>query len=90
VGRASYITSAEGRTNTSAFIWDDKCLVYWTPQSAKVKRPAAGYNLMIGQKRKVKKWRQEDLSGDWIEVNTMFKPYIIATSAGFLIHDTVN
>jgi hypothetical protein len=90
VGRASYVNSAEGRTNTSAFIWDDKCLIYYVPQSAKLKTPAAGYNLIIGQKRKVKKWRDEDYAGDWIEVSTLFTPLIVATSAGFLIHDTVN
>lgn len=89
VGRASYVNSAEGRTNTSAFIWGDNCLIYWVPQSAKLKAPAAGYNLTIGQKRKVKKWRDEAYGGDFIEVSTLFTPLIIATSAGFLINDVI-
>ena len=90
VGRASYVNSPEGRTNTSTFIWDDKCLVYYVPQAAKLKTPAAGYNLIIGQQRKVKKWRDESYGGDFIEVSTLFAPLIVATAAGFLIHDTVN
>ena len=90
VGRASYVNSAEGRTNSSAFIWDDKALIYYVPQSARLKTPAAGYNLIIGQKRKVKKWHDDEYGGDWVEVSTLFAPQIVATAAGFLIHDTVN
>lgn len=90
VGRASYVNSAEGRTITSTFIWDDNALIYYVPQSAKLKTPAAGYTLIIGQQRKVKKWRDEGYGGDFIEVSTLFTPLIVATSAGFFIKDTIS
>jgi len=86
VGKASYLSSAEGEDNASSFIWSDKCLIYYVPKSARLKTPAAGYTLTIGQKRKVKKWYDDDFGGDWIEVSTLFTSIIVATSAGALIH----
>jgi len=86
IGKASYVTTKEGvSTIASSFIWSDKCLIYYVPQSPKLKTPSAGYTLQIGEKRKTKKWPDPDFGGDRIEVSTLFTSIIVATAAGAII-----
>lgn len=89
VGRAARVTSAEGTAETTGFIWGKDMLVYYKPQSPRLKTPSAGYMLTIGGRFRTKKWRDEARGGDWIEVSSMFVPKTVATSAAFLIKQAV-
>lgn len=92
IGTASYNTNKEGIALSVSAIWgDDALLAYFAP-SAGLKTRTAAATLRVTEKGnpyRVKKWRDEEIEGDYIEVQTKFVVKAIATSAGFLFK-TVN
>ena len=56
----------------------------WTPASAGLRTPSAGYMLQKGQMFSGSKWREEEIKGDWIEVEAQYLPKAIATSCAYL------
>mgnify|MGYP001583580561 CR=1 FL=1 len=89
VGRAARVTSAEGAAQTTGFIWSKDMLVYHVPSRPSLRSPAAGYILTVGARFRTKKWREEKLGGDYIEVSTMFSVRAVATSAAYLLKQCV-
>lgn len=85
IGQAARITSAEGATETTGFIWGANGLIYYRPPTPRLKTPSAGYTLTVGGRFRTKKWREEKKAGDYIEVSTMFVPLAVATSAAYLL-----
>lgn len=79
-------------TTAQSFIWTDMAFVaYISPQPA-LKRPSALYQFTkneFGNPFKVKKWREEELEGDMIEVSTMYQHNVVASDAAYLIINTV-
>jgi hypothetical protein len=86
-GSAIYDQAKEGATSSQTTIWGTDFLVaYFAPKPGLKTRTAAA-NFRVAEKGnpyRVKKWREEDIEGDYIEVQTMFKPKAIATSAAYL------
>lgn len=93
VGRASYNTAKEGLdTVTMNFIWTNAAFLAFVEQNAGIKRPSALYTFWKsdqGVPFRVKKWRDEELEGDWVEVTSKHQSKPVATAAGYLILDTV-
>lgn len=85
VGRSARVTSAEGAAETTGFIWGSDCLVYFAPGAPALRTPAAGYILTVGGRFRTKRWREEKIGGDYIEVSSMFLPRAVATSAAYLL-----
>lgn len=82
---------AETTTNQN-FIWTDAAFVCYIQPSPALKRPSAFYQLTkseFGNPWKVKKWREEEREGDFIEVSSMFQHKVIASDAAYLIVNTV-
>lgn len=80
-------------TSTSqAFIWTDMAFVAYVAPSPSLKTPSALYQLTkneFGNPYKVKKWREEEREGDFIEVQTMYQHKVVASDAAYLIINTV-
>lgn len=89
VGRSARNLNAEGIAASTGFIWGSDMLVYYAPAKPSLRTPAAGYVLTIGDRFRTKKWREEKLGGDYIEVSTMFLPRAVATSAAYLLKQVV-
>lgn len=89
VGRAARNLNAEGITPSTGFIWGKDMLVYYAPNAPSLRTPAAGYTLRIGGGYRTKKWREEKLGGDYIEVSTLYTVRAVATSAAYLLKQVV-
>lgn len=84
-----YDQAAKGATNSITSIWaSDKCFVYWRPERSGIKTPSAGY-IFKKNRNIVKRWRDEEIEGDWIEVNVEYDPKVVASLTGYLINDTL-
>ena len=80
-------TSQEGLASTISFIWGSDALVaYFAPRAGiRTKSAAMMFRQSSkGQPMRVKKWRNEDVEGDMIEVQTKFIPKAVATNCAYL------
>ncbi|MCP4648914.1 MAG: hypothetical protein GY853_02370 [PVC group bacterium] len=88
VGRSIYQTNQEGITATQTAIWGNDCLVGYFNPSPGVKKMTAAQNYRIskyGNPYKVKKYRDEKIEGNYIEVQTMAVPKVVCSLCGYLI-----
>lgn len=79
-------------TTAQGWIWTDMAFVAYIPNSPSIQTPAAIYQLTkneFGNPWKVKKWREEEIEGDIIEVSTMYQHKVVASDAAYLIANTV-
>lgn len=90
-----YNTAAEGlgeTTTAQSFIWTDCCWVAYIEPNPGLKKPSALYQFVkseFGNPWKVKKWREEEREGDFIEVSSMYQHKIVASECSYLIVNTV-
>jgi hypothetical protein len=85
VGTANLDTNQEGLTASAAACWgDDFWMGYIAPTPGR-KMASAVYKLTKPQTRVVKKWRNEDVEGDIIEVGEEYQFRAMATSCGWII-----
>ena len=95
VSEAVYRSSAEGATLTLARIIDDDLLLVYTPPGPAKWVPAAGYTfywkpLTGGGIQYVRRYRDDKLRGDFIEVNTYYDQVATVTQSGELFLDVVD
>lgn len=86
VGRAIYDTGKEGIAESITSVWGQNALLAYFNPSPGLKKVSAAFNFRSkesGTPYKVKKWREEKLSGDQIEVSTMYDPKAVATSCAY-------
>lgn len=92
VGRSVYNSADEGTgTDTMTFIWTNCAWLGYVERNAGLKKVSAIYTLQKydeGSPYIVKKWREEKLGADRIEVSSMFQHKAVATNCAFLIRDT--
>lgn len=91
VGRAIYDGSDEGLSTDMTNIWTNAAFIGYMEPNPGLRKPSAMYQLNSttkGSPTTVKKWRDEEVEGDWIEVGSMFQFKAIATSCGYVIIDT--
>jgi len=81
-------SSNEGATESIAAIFSDNVFVGYKPPKASILRPSAGY-IFRKNVPMVKRWRDEDVDGEKIEVNMQYDAKVVASLAGFLIRDTL-
>ena len=89
VGRMAIDTSQEGLETTTnlGFVWDNAkaLLAYFSPASLKMAGAAVSFRKMSkGNPWRVKRWRDENIEADWIEVQSMFDIKATATLSGYL------
>lgn len=90
VGTAVYDSAADGITESMGYVWGPNALLCYINPSMGLKKVTAATMLRIteaGKPYKVKKWRREELSGDQVEVSTMFEPVVVASNCGFFFKD---
>lgn len=85
---AVYDTSAEGVAESITDIWGDIVFVGYKAMSPSPRKPSCGYTFEK-RRRMVKRWRDEEIEGDWIEVNIDFDPKIVSSLSGYLINDVL-
>lgn len=87
VGSASYDTSAEGITESMSFIWGSDCLIAYFDPSPGLKKVTAATTFRVrdkGTPYRVRKWYDEGIDADYIEVGTKFGVRAVATSCAYL------
>jgi len=88
IGNAIENTAAEGDPDTLGYVWANHAWVGYVNPQAGLRRVSAGYNFFKKEKNLkvwVKKWRDEDREGDWIEANMMSRPILVATACAYSI-----
>jgi hypothetical protein len=84
VGQGMLDVGREGIAESLTSIWGGNALlVYMSPRGG-MKELSGAMMLEIGPSPyKVKKWREEAVGGDIIEVSSMFVPKLVATQCGY-------
>lgn len=83
VGTAVYDAGAVGVAESITSIWGPNALIAYINPAAGMKALSAAKMLTINGGYKVKKWREEEVGGDYIEVSSMFVPKLVATACGY-------
>jgi hypothetical protein len=86
VGRAVRDAGEEGVAESITAIWGNHALLAFFDPNPGIKKVTAAGNFRVnegGNPYKVKKWREEKVGGDYIEVSTIYKPAAIATSCAY-------
>ena len=93
VGRGIRNTGAEGLADATdnTFIWTDLAWVGYVERNPGLNKPSALYNFTVkaGNPVMVKKWREDKLGGDMIEVSKIFQQVAPMSAAGYLINNIV-
>jgi len=87
VGTAIYDSAKEGDTESTGFVWGSDCLIAYFNPSMGRKQVTAAINIrstQYGTPYITKKWREEAVEGDMIEVTSKFKPKAVATACAYL------
>jgi hypothetical protein len=84
VGRTLIDGNYEGLSAATAFLWGNDAWVGFVAPTPGRKIPSAGYQF-VSQPLQVKKWRDEEVSGDWIQVGTQYKIATVASQSGIII-----
>lgn len=92
VAKVTYNTGDEGVGDTISRIWSDTVFVGYidpTPGLKRISALATFWKKNTGMPWTVKKWREEKLSADRVEVGSMFQNRAISSDCGYIIIDTV-
>lgn len=93
VSRAIINTQDEGASVGSVgFMMTDCAWIGYVEPTPGLKKPSALYTMVQsenGMKAKVKKWRDEEREGDYIEVGTKYNAKIVASDCAYIIANTV-
>jgi len=87
VGTAVYNSAQEGLSDDLGEIWGGDCVLGYFKDNAGLRDASAAGIFRVkqyGSPYKVKKWREEDVEGNYIEVQSMYVPKAIATSCAYL------
>jgi hypothetical protein len=92
VGKSVYNSAGEGVTPSMSRVWNDNVVVAYVEKAPGLRRVSGFYTLWQtegGNPYTVKKWREEKLSADRIEVSSKFDNICPASDCVYLIVDTV-
>lgn len=87
VGSAVIDSTNEGETASQDQLWGADFLVGYFSPRVSLRDATSAVNFRYTEKGspyRVKKWRDEEVEGNYIEVQTMFRPRAIATSCAYL------
>lgn len=91
VGSGVFNSAAEGLTDTMARIWTDTCILAYVAKTPGLRTLSAfgtfTQNAGAGSPALVKKWREEKVGGDVVEVSTMYQHKVLASDC---VHQIVN
>lgn len=84
-------TSAEGDPDSLSMVWDASTWIGYVNPSPGLRKISAGYNFVKtngGNPYAVKKYRDEEREGDWIEVGCFWDAKIVATACAYVVKGT--
>lgn len=87
VGSAVIDSAQEGDSEDQGFLWGADALIGWFDPSPGIKKATAALMFRVARKGipyRVKKWYQDDIEGDFIEVQTKYVPKAVATACAYL------
>jgi len=87
VGVAAYNSADEGQSSDLGDVWGSDFLIgYFNPSPGLRSRTAASIfrQKQFGSPMRVKNWKEEDINGEYIEVQSMYQVKTIATSCAYL------
>lgn len=87
VGTAYYETNQEGLDSTSTAIWPTDCLIAYFEPMPGIKKATAANMFRVterGAPYQVKKWFDNNIDADYIEVRTKAVPRVIASLTAYL------
>ena len=98
VGKSVYTASLEGVAEASVTYtanWDDDALLLYVPSSPSILEPSAGYTFywntgMGNGKEVIRKFRDERVLGDYIEIRSYFDQTLTTANAGVFFSDIVD
>ncbi len=91
VGKAAYNAAQENLTDSMTVIWTNAAFIAYVEKSPGLKKASAGYTLWqkdAGAPYVVKKWREDKLSADRVEVTAKYQHKPVATACAYLIIGT--
>jgi len=83
-----FSVASAGFANSLTSFYGDVAFLGWKPSSAGPLKPSAGY-VFRNSLPMVKRYREEKLDGEFIEVNMEYSARVIASLSGYLIKDVV-
>lgn len=86
VGVAQIDSSAEGATESIGNVWSDNIAVMYVAPAPSPRRPSTGY-IFQAEKMQVRRWRDEKVKGEYIEVGCDFDAKIVSSLSAYLIVD---
>ena len=90
--RETAYSGVEPATDTMGFLYTDCAFLAYVERSPGLKKASALYTFFKAEKGnpyRVKKWREEEKEGDYVEVQTMFKHLVPASAMAYVIQNTV-
>jgi hypothetical protein len=87
VGSAIIDSTKEGIAASMGYVWGSDVLVGYFDPNPGLKKVTAAVNFRVAKKGtpfRVKKWFDEEIEGNYIEVQSKFKPKAVATSCAYL------
>lgn len=89
-------TGAKGQANASAFIGGDNALLTYSPPSPGIMTPSAGYTFSwtgytgaTGNGTRIKRFRQEAIESDRIEIDMAYDQKLVAPDLGYFFGNMV-
>lgn len=86
VGVAQIDSAAEGVADSIGNLWADNIGVMYVPPSASPRKPSTGY-IFQAERMSVRRWRDEKVKGEWIEVGCDYDSKIVSSLSAYLIKD---
>jgi hypothetical protein len=92
IGRSVIDSAKEGDTASVGFVWGGDFLMGYFDPAPGLRKVTAAANFRVtqfGNPYTVKQWREEDVEGKFIEVQTIYQPRAIATGCAFLFKSCI-
>lgn len=88
IAGAAYNSANPGQTAALADIWGTNVVAAYVEQAPKLK--SISYGKTFRTEKFVRKWRQEERQGDWVEYNDIYALALTASSTGFLLQTAIS
>jgi len=90
VGRARYNSANIGQTASYAYLWGKSVMIcYINPQPMAIKNVTLGLSPMA-RDFQTKRWRDEEIAGEWIETGEIIDEIITCASCGYYFTTVVS
>lgn len=88
VPKAVLDSSAEGVAASIAPLWGDNVFVGYRAERPSPLKPSSGY-IFRSSMPLVKRWRDEEVAGEYIEAGMRYQAKVVASLAGYLLKDVI-